>query len=888
MNKIGKRISAIALSAIMLLSISAAADDEAAATNAEAVFTPLCSEAYDALSAMDLLTKDLKEADANAHITRAQFIGNLCRLAGYDAATATTADIPFIDVNEQTPHKDEICTFYNLGFVRGTGDGVFSPNDEITYEQAVKLVIDVLGYREYTAAKYGAYPQGYIAAAQRLELTKHLKTGNTQDPITADTAVQLLYNAARTSVAEAAEFSSTGGAIYKTDEDRELLSVNHSIYYDEGTVQSNGIVTYLSRTVGENIAVIDGRDYIMADSADLSRLLGCKVKFFYRYEKNGNNVLLYARVMPNNDILEISADSLLPDDPLYKGTNIVYLKDGKRTDIELDRYADIFRNNMICNDYAVLKPSAGTLRFIDNDSDGKQDVVIIEEFENIFVSSVSIVGEFIGDRFGNTLFLDEYDNVKISDGGKEISLENVRSGCVVSYVASNDKKYVYVYVNPVGRTDTLLYTGEENARAVYSFSNTEYNSSSSFEKLKSNGEYLICDARPGKGYTYWLDMAGNVAYMEESDESRPMYAYLINAAAHSKATGGANKAELKLLLETGETITAVTEKKITLNGISDKTGADFLALGDLYADGEIKEQVIRLELNGDGNISMLELAAECTSEYGYDNTGFTRDYSGNLKFNSKASYMMSYKYTVGSDTIIFAKYKDLDSDDAYVVAKPGSIETDNSHNMVLYDCDETLVPKVISVEMTSDTMYEQRIVLVDKTRYAADKNGATCMQVSGYSFGRAVTYTEMYEGTFPKDLKRGDVLKIAQYRDRVLRAEKLCSLKDDKTPFINGYGTVYCTIFGEVYSVGANGILTLNPTGHENGYLTATSFKGKTYLTVQIYDSVNNTVSVGTLADLVQTAEPAADGTLAANDNNTRVLLLRRNEYLLDAVIVYY
>ena len=137
-------------------------------------------------------------------------------------------------------------------------------------------------------------------------------------------------------------------------------------------------------------------------------------------------------------------------------------------------------------------------------------------------------------------------------------------------------------------------------------------------------------------------------------------------------------------------------------------------------------------------------------------------------------------------------------------------------------------------------------------------------------------------------MKRGDLLKISLYNNRVLSTSVLCRLSTDTSPFIDGYGSRFCTIFGEVYSVGNNGILTVNPQGHANGKLTATSFKGKTYLKVQIYDKNNDEISIGTISDLVQVSEPQTDGTLLQTDSNTRAFLFRRSEYLMDAVIVYY
>ena len=887
MIKIKHRILTVLLSATMICS-----GFNAFAENAQESFVseyiPLESEEFDALNTMGLLGDETANMSATQEITRAQFVGDLYKIAGYSKYEYTGGDIPFIDVNVDTVYKDEICYFYNAGFVKGISGSIFAPEDKITYVQAVKLIVDVLGYTEYTAKKYGLYPNGYIAMANVLELPEGIKIGDMNSPLTADKAIRLLYNAGRTNIMETSGFTSGGEITYEISGGNELLSQNNHIYYGEGIVQNNGIVSLITGERKENTAVIDSKEYIIADNIDITAFLGCRVKYFYKSESGSDETLLWAACHTRNDIITVKSEDLMPEDPAYSGTNIVYMTDNKKKQISVNKYADIFYNYMIYNDYSVLKPKSGTMKFIDNDNDNVYDIVIVEEFDNIFVKSVSINGGFIADKYGNTIFLDDYKNVRIIENGKSLELAEIKNDCVVSFVKSPDNEYIYIYVNDTGKSERLEAIGEDNEKKTYYFSDGEYKIASSYEELISQGKYITVIPEVGENYKYYLDMSGNIAEIQKSEERSLMYAYLIDAAADDSVLAAKDTALVRLLLENGEKITALTDKKIRLNGVDGKTGTDLLESSQLWEDGEILNQVVMVAFDAEGNIDEFKFAQGNTSEYGYDNTTFTCDYSGNTRFNSKHTYMIENKYTIGRDAIIFAKYNNLEENEPFFVIKPNVIETDNKHNVSLYDCDETLTPKAVSVELTADSMFEQRIVLVDKAKYVKQDDGEFYMQIAGYSFGEPVTYTELYEHVFPDNLKRGDLLKISLYNNRVLSTSVLCRLSTDTSPFIDGYGSRFCTIFGEVYSVGNNGILTVNPQGHANGKLTATSFKGKTYLKVQIYDKNNDEISIGTISDLVQVSEPQTDGTLLQTDSNTRAFLFRRSEYLMDAVIVYY
>ena len=65
------------------------------------------SSEYLALKGMGFIEDDFEATQLNNGMTRAHFMGILYNMAGLSKATYNTLDMPFIDVNENTPYKKD-------------------------------------------------------------------------------------------------------------------------------------------------------------------------------------------------------------------------------------------------------------------------------------------------------------------------------------------------------------------------------------------------------------------------------------------------------------------------------------------------------------------------------------------------------------------------------------------------------------------------------------------------------------------------------------------------------------------------------------------------------------------------------------------------------------
>lgn len=108
-------------------------------------------------------------------ITRAEFAAVVVRAKGLDAAAqAAKGTTVFTDVPAGNWAAGYINIASKLGFVKGMGDGTFAPNSPVTYEQAVTMVIRVLGYDPAAEAR-GGYPYGHLIVANENGLLDAVK-----------------------------------------------------------------------------------------------------------------------------------------------------------------------------------------------------------------------------------------------------------------------------------------------------------------------------------------------------------------------------------------------------------------------------------------------------------------------------------------------------------------------------------------------------------------------------------------------------------------------------------------------------------------------------------------------------------------------------------------
>ena len=168
----------------------------------------------------------------NANLTRAEFCVMAVKVMGRgDEVPVHTTRTIFTDVTSRHWARGYINLAASITvdgssadqagsrLISGVGTGEFKPDAQITYAQAVTILMRMLGYGDDVVG--AVWPAGYMNLASTLKLTQGI-TASPSAPITRAQAAQLFVNLLSTNTEGGREYCTTLGSAY---EDVMLLAV---------------------------------------------------------------------------------------------------------------------------------------------------------------------------------------------------------------------------------------------------------------------------------------------------------------------------------------------------------------------------------------------------------------------------------------------------------------------------------------------------------------------------------------------------------------------------------------------------------------------------------------------------------------------------------------
>ncbi len=124
-------------------------------------------EAVEELSKLGIVAGYNGKFNPENVITRAEVVAIINRLQGLsEAAKVAAGTSMYADVAKTDWFAGDVNLASQMGIVSGNGDGTFRPNDIVKFEEAVKLMVAVLGYSYNDALKKGGWPTGYLIIAK--------------------------------------------------------------------------------------------------------------------------------------------------------------------------------------------------------------------------------------------------------------------------------------------------------------------------------------------------------------------------------------------------------------------------------------------------------------------------------------------------------------------------------------------------------------------------------------------------------------------------------------------------------------------------------------------------------------------------------------------------
>jgi hypothetical protein len=106
-------------------------------------------------------------------IRRVEFCAIVSRMLGYEENPVLPSTFPFKDVKRDYWGYKYIATAYGLNLVIGFDDGTFKPDEQITYAQAVTMLVRTLGYAG--DVKGMKWPDNFMEIGNNLGITRYLQ-----------------------------------------------------------------------------------------------------------------------------------------------------------------------------------------------------------------------------------------------------------------------------------------------------------------------------------------------------------------------------------------------------------------------------------------------------------------------------------------------------------------------------------------------------------------------------------------------------------------------------------------------------------------------------------------------------------------------------------------
>lgn len=719
----------------------------------------------------------------DSKVTRAEMASIVLRML--DLTSTSTYQNGFTDVTSSHWAADQIQTALEANIISGMGDGTFVPDGEVTYAQVCVMLVNAMNYQD-DAEYYGGYPNGYIKVAgmSDLEITKNA-------PGAADVAsdrgvvIKMVYNALLGQYKEINGYEN-GAPTYKAN--GTLAKAKFDV------IDKKGVLTATSKTSVSSTDVQDGQIEIVSDDDDEAKLFDCDLtgledylaqKITYYYKENSGltpKVLAVTYDASKTTTFKADADDIQTvegfdtDGGKFKIEGVSKKKDCAGASIVYN--GKIISNSQLAelgesiND--LLLPEKGSIRLVDSDKDDVFDVVFVDSYETMVVSSATderIVGKVAdNDNFGDTknltIKLDDSEDrtISVTKAGNEIRLRNLKKNDVATIRRSLDDTVVDVVVTGESFTGSASGISKKVDKSYATINGTKYDVAN----------VAVGDLVSGTQSTFYTDMFGRIAYIESTAggllQSGEKYGWIMNGYDAEDGSGyileimtqDGKSAEYKLgssLDYWAPTATAATtlsskeEAKSTISALMASNSFIVAKNSKNVVVGPVR--LIKYKVNSSDNITRIYCAVDSSKVS--DDKALRIDPTNLNGVSIVGNLVGGYKINDGIVEISVPKSaEDMKNADNYkvgtVTASSYAVrENGSSRDYVVGEFENTNAPTVI-INFTSsadalanlgdiDTNSNNPVMVVDEIERGVDDDDNTVYTIHGYVNGAEASFT---------------------------------------------------------------------------------------------------------------------------------------------------
>lgn len=539
------------------------------------------------LTTMGIIENDnISEDDV---VTRAQFAIYINRFTRMKTVISEKEPY-FTDVPESYWAREDILSVCAGGFMQGTDDGRFLPDEPIILNDAARVILNTLGYTNYVDIMGGV-----DAIAYQADLYDNISEPANM-PLTYEALKMLMYNALH---AETITVELSGGKTRYVPSGKTMLYDRYKISYTKGVVAAN---EYLSvdgnRCVAGEIR-INNRNYTAA-SDETDEMVGFNVVCYYTTVNDERYVFAINKCDNKEVTLKFSDIDVVSEDRFIDSENKVY---------RMNTLTAAIVNNVIADTWQQVRNAIdnhdGYITLIDNNKDNVYDVVNIQSYTDIYVESYDSEAFVVYGKNGEKFDFSVYNDVLIKNKTRIMTKSDIQSGMILSVLIPLTNDYrAKIYVSQ-DKTTRKIVQKTENNKQLTSDTNEIYN-------IADTASFAYGDITAGETYDLYLDYYGKIAWIKSCNQ-RSALEYLISCFAEESG----ESCKIKIFTS-GAEIEAYTVKnkvKIRKSDGTDDTVSDSGLLKLLTgSSGKTQQQFIMYNINSKGELSEIYLLTEDLSK----------------------------------------------------------------------------------------------------------------------------------------------------------------------------------------------------------------------------------------------------------------------------------
>lgn len=605
------------------------------------------------------------------NVTRGEFSAMIYRMLDLQPISS---EVTFEDVGSGNWAYEYIQTAVAMGYLSGDPDGRFRPDDTIITEEAVKVLVSILGYT-YPAENEGGYANGYISVGNKIGVMRDMELPYGRE-LTRGEVAKMLYNSLHIDLMKQTNY---GNQYYNVSQGSTILTDYLHIADVRGMVRANHQVNLDGDYEIEQGQVVIGDTLYYVGKTDIDTQLGLTVHAYVKIDDTDPvQTVLYYEPISSQKTISVKAEDVQPS---TTETSFVYWENGKKRSVSIPSDVTLVYNGKAKFSFTAetLQPKEGDVTLVMDG--GALSVIIVNSYESRVVQSVSEVTKTIyyKNNTSPTNLEDPEIQYTILKKDKKVDIDELAENDIVSIAASEDGLFVNIIVSNEVLTGTVTEVSDDK----YAVDDMAYPVSEYYSGKK---------LEVGKEGTFYLDAFGYIVYAEYTSTSRN-YAFLLAKAYNDSISP---TLRMKLLTVNGEIVEKVVESKVNFNDVRTKVEAVDQALAE--------RQLIKVQFNSAGELRGIWTAADNTTAANpiYDTEEFSKDISGKeMRYKDNVFSDGDSLFCTEDDTpvmiISLNAENDINERECSVSTAPKTFANDTKYSdMIFYDLDaDTHIPKIM-------------------------------------------------------------------------------------------------------------------------------------------------------------------------------------------------